>query len=267
MTSDPIIQDREGAVVRVTLNRPHVLNSLDLAMMDALAPLLDQLAGDETVRAVILTGAGAHFMAGGDLRFFKENFLTLEGEARKAVFRELIGRLHQGIVTIARMEKPVIAQVQGSAAGAGLSLMLACDLAIASADSRFTAAYEKIGTTPDGGLTFALPRLVGARKAMEIAMLGETLNAEEALALGLVNKVVPPEALAEETLKIAQRLAAGAARSSAGCKRLIRASFEHDLETQLALERESFAECTLTPDFEEGITAFTEKRTPRFGKA
>ncbi len=139
-------------------------------------------------------------------------------------------------------------------------------MAIASDDSRFTAAYEKVGTSPDGGLTFALPRFVGQRKAMEIALIGETLNAEQALELGLVNRVVPAEALAKETDKIAQRLASGAAQASAGCKRLIRASFENDLETQLALEREAFADCTVTPDFEEGVTAFVEKRSPRFGQ-
>ena len=179
MTSEPILQEREGPVVRVTLNRPDVLNSLDLDMMRAFAPMIEELAADASVRVVILTGAGAHFMAGGDLGFFKESFLAVEGEARQDAFRELIGRLHESIVTIARMEKPVIAQVQGSAAGAGLSLMLACDLAIVADDSLYTAAYEKVGTTPDGGLTFALPRFVGLRKAMEIAMLGETLTAEQ----------------------------------------------------------------------------------------
>lgn len=266
MDADPVLLERQGPLARVTLNRPSSLNALNPELVMALGETLEELAEDRSIRAVILTGAGEHFMAGGDIRHLAQ-FLSEEKETRKALFRQFIDSFHRSVLAMRHMDKPVIAGVRGAAAGAGFSLALACDLVVAASGSRFVVAYGNIGTCPDGGMTFALPRLVGVKKAMEIALLSDGLDAEEAKALGLVNKVVPPERLEEEVAAMAKRLASGAAGAIGHCKRLLSNALEHGLEEQLARERESFAECAASTDFEEGIAAFLEKRPPNFANS
>jgi 2-(1,2-epoxy-1,2-dihydrophenyl)acetyl-CoA isomerase len=172
--------------------------------------------------------------------------------------------LHFGIQALRRMDKPVLAAVHGAVAGAGMSLMLAADLAIASDDTKFTLAYARIGASPDGGSTFLLPRLVGYRKAMELALLPDRFDAEQARSLGLVNWVVPADRLAPESMAIAQRLAAGPTRAYGEAKRLFNQSLANSMESQMEDELQAFARCARSADLAEGVTSFVEKRDPIF---
>jgi len=258
-----VLHDLTEGVATITLNRPKVLNALDTELAISLSDILHQVERDRAVRVVILRGAGAGVMAGGDLKIFS-GMLDREPEQRRAEFRSLIHRFHESVLAIRRMPKPVIAAVHGAVAGAGLSIALACDLTVASDDAYFTLAYCNIGTSPDGGSTFALPRVVGVKKAMEIAMLGDRFDAHTALGFGLLNRVVPAAEFDSEVATFAERLAGGPTVALAHTKRLINNSLEAAVETQLERETESFANCTATQDFPEGITAFIEKRAPRF---
>jgi 2-(1,2-epoxy-1,2-dihydrophenyl)acetyl-CoA isomerase len=232
-------------------------------MMDELVVNAMALAADDSVRCVVVRGAGRHFMAGGDIRTFAAN-LGAPPAQRRQDFTRIVQRVHAAIETIYRMPHPVIAAVHGAVAGFGLSLMCACDLAVAADSSYFTSAYRHIGLTPDGGATYALPRIVGAKKAMEIVLLGERFGVDEALRLGLVNRVVPEAELGAAVGKLAAALAGGPALALRNGKRLINQSLEHSLSMQLDAEAKSFAACSATPDFVEGVEAFLAKRTPRF---
>lgn len=263
MSNDTVLLNIEGGIATLTLNRPQALNALDLAMVDGLRDATERVESDDAVRVVVLRGAGAHFMAGGDIKWFHGLLDTPEAERRKQ-FERLIEAVHSSVIRLRRMPKPVIASVQGAAAGFGLSLMAACDLAVAADDAYFTLAYCHLGTTPDGGSTWSLPRLVGLRQAMEIALLGDRFGAEKALQLGLVNRVVPAAELAAETAKLAARLAAGPTTAYARTKRLINESINRSLTEQLLAEQENFAASALTTDFAEGVRAFVAKRKPDF---
>lgn len=262
--SAPVLVERDGFVATLTLNRPEALNALDPAMMDALVSESAALASDGSVRCVVVRGAGKHFMAGGDIRHFASR-LDLAPEERRRDFSSVIGRLHAAIENFHRMPHPVVASVHGAVAGFGMSLMCACDLALAADDAYFTAAYRHIGLTPDGGLSFALPRLVGSKKAMEILLLGERFGADEALRLGLVNRVVPGPDLARETAVLVAALVAGPVLATRNGKRLLRQSLSQPLSVQLDAEAMSFSACAASSDFVEGVRAFLEKRAPRFG--
>ena len=262
MTS-PLLVERAGSVATLTLNRPDALNALDPAMMDALVRETAGLSIDPNIRCVVIRGAGKHFMAGGDIRHFASQ-LELPPAERQRSFTDLIGRLHAAIEQLHRMPQPVLARVHGAVAGFGLSLMCACDLAIAAQDAYFTSAYRHLGLTPDGGLSYALPRLIGSKKAMEMLLLGERFGAEEALRLGLVNRVVPEAELERATAAMADALAGGPALATRNGKRLLRESLSQSLSEQLAAEAKSFGACAATGDFAEGVRAFLEKRAPRF---
>ena len=261
-----VILQRDGAVARLTLNRPAQLNALDDTLVEALVAATATVAADTSIRAVILAGAGRHFMAGGDIKVFARS-LADEGAARSARFAALITRVHAAVETLARMPQPIVARLHGAVAGFGLSLANACDLAFAGEDAYFASAYLSLGVTPDGGGTWWLPRIVGSRKAAEILLLGERFDASTALSIGLVNRVVPVEALDAAVEEAAQRIAAMPAFAVQNLKRLLRASSQHTLAEQLALEGASFAACTARGDFVEGIGAFLDKRPPRFGDA
>jgi 2-(1,2-epoxy-1,2-dihydrophenyl)acetyl-CoA isomerase len=262
--NDTVLYAVADGVATLTLNRPKVLNALDAAMADGLAEALYAAERDAAVRAVILAGAGGGFMAGGDIRTF-HGWLDTPHEEIGARFEHLIHDFHQTLVLMRRLPKPVIARVHGPVAGAGMSLLMACDLAIAADDAFFTLAYCHLGTSPDGGSTWFLPRLVGLKKAAEIALLGDRFDAVEALRLGLVNAVVPPTQLEERAAALAQRLAAGPATAYGATKRLLQQSGTTSFESQLQAEAEAFAGCAGTDDFAEGVRAFVEKRRPRFG--
>jgi len=260
---DTVLTERDGAVAFVTLNRPQSLNALNFELADALGDAMHALEADPAVRCVVLRGAGGHFMAGGDIDTFAAD-LDADPAERAAGFRHGIHAAHAAVVAMHRMPKPVIASVDGAAAGAGLSFALAADLALLSSRAYLVTGYLQLGTTPDCGLTFTLPRVLGARKTMELLMLSERIDAQTALALGLANRVVPPAELAAETLQLAQRLASGPTRAFGELKRLMRAAARNGLDAQLAAEIESFGACAVSEDFKEGVRAFGAKRPPRF---
>ena len=255
--------DAASGIATITLNRPQALNALDIPMSEGLRAATARVAGDATVRAVVVRGAGDHFMAGGDIKAFHETLDAPPAE-RRAMLERLIGEVHEAVTSIREMEKPVIASVRGAVAGFGFSLMSACDLAIAADSSYFTLAYRHIGTSPDGGSTYALPRLVSAKQAMEIALLGERFNAARALELGLVNRVVPQTELAAATQALALELANGPTIALGNTKRLINESLNRNLAEQLQAEQDSFAACAMTQDFARGVRGFVAKQKPGF---
>jgi len=260
---ESVLLERDGAIATLTLNRPAALNALDLSMMDALVAHVASVADDSTVRVVVLQGAGKHFMAGGDLKTFAAR---LDGDPRERQrdFQQIVDRLHAAIEHVQRMPQPVICALRGAVAGFGLSLAAASDLAVAADDAYFTSAYRQIGLTPDGGGTWALPRIVGLRKALEIYLLSERFDAHEAHRIGLVNKVVDGAALDATVRAIASSIATGPSLALSGVKRLLRESSGRTLSEQLHAEAESFGRCAATDDFAEGIRAFLAKRPPRF---
>ncbi|MCG6876191.1 MAG: enoyl-CoA hydratase/isomerase family protein [Betaproteobacteria bacterium] len=260
---DTVLTEREGAVAIVTLNRPKCLNALNFELADALGDAMHALEADPEVRCVVLRGAGGHFLAGGDIDTFAAD-LDAEPAERAAGFRLGIHAAHAAVIAMRRMPKPVVASVDGAAAGAGLSFALAADLAILSDRAYLATGYLQLGTTPDCGLTFTLPRALGTRKAMELLMLAERIDAQTALALGLANRVVPAGEIDAETRKLARRLAAGPTIAFGQLKQLMRESARNGLDAQLAAEIESFSVCALSEDFKEGVRAFEAKRPPRF---
>lgn len=252
----PLILRREGAIAHLRFNRPQSLNAIDSATAKALLAASEELARDPAVRAVVLSGEGRGFMAGGDLTQMKAD--------PQSIPTQLIDPLHAALRNLASLDAPVIASVHGVVAGAGVSMMLAADLAIAAEGTRFVLAYLNIGASCDGGASFALPRVVGLRKALEIALLNESFDAAEALRLSLVNRVVPAAELEAETTRLANRLASGPTRAIGRMRRLMRRSFASDFAAQLDAEKEAFTASTTTRDFAEGVRAFLEKRAARF---
>ncbi|TSA13442.1 MAG: enoyl-CoA hydratase [Comamonadaceae bacterium] len=259
---ESILLKRDGAIATVTLNRPAALNALSSEMNLELSEVTSELELDESVRCVVIQGAGDHFMAGGDVKGFSE--ATLDPQQRKLALERGITETHSIITRLRRMPKPVIGSVRGAVAGFGMSLMSACDLVIAADNSFFTLAYCHIGASPDGGATYALPRLLGVKLAMEIALLGDRFDAQRALALGLVNRVVALSELDGATSTLATRLAKGPTAVYGRTKRLINESLDHTLAEHLQAEQDSFAASAFGADFAEGVRAFVEKRKPVF---
>lgn len=257
--TDPVLLERHGAVARLTLNRPEKLNVLGADMISGLRAHLADLAADSAVRAILLQGAGKAFMAGGDVGNFHANLPEMPN-----LIKSWAGAFHEVIHDLRSMPKPVLAKVHGAVAGGGLSVMLACDLAIAAEGTKFTLAYANIGTSPDGGSTFFLPRIVGTRRALELALVTDPFDAKRAADLGLVNWVVPDAELETRTMELMNRLAHGPTAAYARTKALIGESFDRTMGEQLDAEVESFSASTKTRDFAEGVTAFVEKRKPRF---
>ena len=257
MTSDsPLLVGRDGDVATVRFNRPGALNAIDVPMANAFLATARELAADKSVRAVLLSGSGKGFMAGGDLAVLQAD--PLQGAA------DLIGPLHEALTVLAGMDAPLVAQVHGVAAGAGLSLMLQADFVLAAEGTRFNLAYVNIGASCDVGASWALPRWVGLRRALEIAMLGDMLDAAAAERMGLVNRVLPADALPEAAMALAQRLANGPTVALGQLRRLMRSSFDRDLSAQLDAESAAFQVCAATDDFRTGVGAFFAREKPQF---
>jgi len=258
-----ILTSSQGAVYEIVLNRPQSLNALNDEMMGEFSSTLEAVTHDPSVRCILLKGAGASFMAGGDVKMFHGELSKSPGELHER-FLQFVGALHPLIEKLASLRVPLVAAVQGAIAGFGVSLTMLCDFVIASDDSYFTLAYIHLGTTPDGSSTWFLPRLVGLRRAKEIALLGERIPAAEAVQLGLAYKVVPRASLDSEAANFAARLAAGPTRAYGNTKALLHASFNRGLREQMDAEVTSFAECASNPDFAEGVKAFVERRKAAF---
>ena len=256
-TASPLLLTAQDAGVRtLTLNRPEVLNGLTDDLLDELAHALGEAAADPEVRAVIITGAGRGFCSGQDLK-------SAGAEGTIDVEKHLREHYLPAIRAVREIEKPVIAAVNGVAAGAGLSLALAADFRIAAGSASFVQAFVRIGLVPDAGSTWFLPRIVGLAKATEMMMLGESLDSDEALRIGLIHRIVPNGDLLQVAGDFAARLARGP-RSVGMIKRLLNHSFENGLEDQFALEERAQAEAVTTADFMEGVTAFLQKRPATF---
>jgi len=254
--AEPVLLRRDGTVAILQLNRPAAFNALDVPTAQAFLAACQRVAEAGDVRAVVLSGAGRSFGVGGDLAAMRDD--------GAGVAAQLIDSLHAAVQILAVLDAPVIASLQGAIAGGSMSLALSADLAIAAEDASFNLAYTRIGASCDLSSSWHLPRLVGLRRAMEIALLSETIDAAEALRLGLVNRVVATARLEDETMILARRLAEGPTLAYGRLKRLLRRSFESELASQLDAEREAFCASTGTGDFAEGVAAFFGRRKPSF---
>jgi len=255
-TAGVVLQPAGPGIVHLVFTRPQAMNAIDVPTARQFRALCEQLAARSDLRVVVLRGEGRAFGAGGDVASMRTD--------AEAVVGELIAEMNAALEFLCGLDAPVIASLHGVVAGGSLSLSLACDLAIAADDTRFNLAYAGLGTCCDLSGTWSLPRIVGLRKALELALLSEPFNAAEAQRLGIVNRIVPAATLQEETDRLAQRLAAGATRAYGQIRRLMRASFEATLPVQLQAEREGFLACTRTQDFQGAVAAFLDKRKPQF---
>ncbi len=261
--SDDIESSVQDGVGTLLFNRPEALNALSPGLVEGLIDATRRFEQDPLVRCVLIRGAGKTFMAGGDIKAFHRS-LTETREAHLAGFERRIVNGHLAIHRLRRMMKPVLVAVQGAAAGFGLSIVAAADLAIAADDAVFSLAYRHIGLTADGGASYFLPRIVGERRALEIALLGERFSARKALEWGLLNWIVSAAELDAEAMKIARKLAEGPTLALGHAKRLFRTSLDTTWEEQSQREAESIAIVAPSDDHLEGVTAFLEKRQPRF---
>jgi 2-(1,2-epoxy-1,2-dihydrophenyl)acetyl-CoA isomerase len=259
MEEAPILVERRDGYRIVTLNRPQRLNAFTEAMHGELKHVLDEIAADETCRALLLTGAGRGFCTGQDLndRLAKPGETVVLGGTLEAYYNPLVRRLRA-------LPFPVVAAVNGVAAGAGANVALACDIVLAARSASFVQSFARIGLIPDSGGTFFLPRLIGAARARALALTAEPLPAEQAEAWGLIWKVTDDNALMPEAEKLCARFATAPTAGLALIKRALDAAWDNDLDAQLDLERELQREASLTPDYAEGVRAFLEKRAPVF---
>lgn len=261
MAYEQITVERDGGVATVTLNRPDKLNALTAVMSDELIDAFTRVREDSDTRAVVVTGAGRGFCAGQDLSEFEAAYRSGQ---RPDIREHLAHSYHRLIPLVVETRKPVIAAVNGVAAGAGVSLAAACDLRIASEDARFTQAFVKIGLVPDSGGTWLLPRVIGHARALELSMTGDVIDAAAALEIGLVNRVIPTAGFDEEVAAYAARLATMPTAAIGETKELLREALGLSLEDALEREAEAQARMGQTDDHLEGVMAFAEKREPRF---
>jgi len=261
--TESVVLERDGAIARIVLNRPDAMNAIGPEMAARLSRIAADVGEDPDVRCVVVASAGPHFMAGGDIRYFADQ-LAQPRERRDEAFAQLIGDVGDAVSRLRDMPKPVVAAVRGAVAGFGFSLMCACDLVVASETTSCKLAYCQLGVSPDGGGSYTLPRLVGVRRAIELAMLDERIDAARARELGLVTRVVDDASLDEAVLDLARRLAAQPTAALGRTKRLFNASLQNGLADQLDAERRSFVAGTNSHDFSEAVAAFVGKRKPVF---
>ncbi|WP_068086745.1 enoyl-CoA hydratase/isomerase family protein [Novosphingobium rosa] len=258
MSDQTVLLRRDGPVAVLTLNRPDAGNTVNMPLALALEQAVDDVLADPALRCVVLTGAGKLFCGGGDIASFAQ-----AADASAFLF-DLASALHRSVSKLAHGGKPLVTLINGPAAGAGLSLALLGDIVLASASAHFTAAYGLVGLTPDGGMSWLLPRLVGLRRAQEIILTNRRIGAQEAQAIGLVTRVVDAEALLEEGMALAHTLATGPTAALGGARDLLAAGFQNDLDSHLALEASRIARAGASDEAREGIAAFLTRRKPQF---
>ena len=254
-----ILFDVQDGVAHITLNRPEVSNVLNSDLAKDLMLAAIRCDEDPLIRAVLITGSGNVFCAGGDLKDFKAH-----SEDLPSYFKEITTYIHAAISRFTRMDPPVVAAVHGAAAGAGMSLACICDIVLAAENTRFIAAYTRAGLTPDCSFTYFLPRIVGLKAALELTLTNRVLSAKEAFDLGIVTRVVPEAELLSEAKALAVQLAAGPTKALGASKRLLHSGWMETLETQMENETQTIARMGHTSDSSEGITAFIEKRAPKY---
>lgn len=257
MTEKTVLVEKKEGIATVAMNRPAALNALNQTMVDELSDALNLLNGDENVRVVVLTGSGRAFCAGGDLSH-------LDSVAGTPAAREFVSQVGGLAAMIRNMPKPVIAKVNGVAAGAGFNLALACDIIVCAQTAKFAQSFAKVGLVPDCGGMYFLPRIVGLNKAKELMFTGDIIDAGTALGLGLVNKVADAEQLDAEVAALAGRLAAAAPLAISLTKQALNDSDHATLAGTLKFEAELQERCLATADYQEGVKAFREKRVPIF---
>lgn len=261
MSYETIQLEMRGSVCVLTLNRPERLNALNVQVGNDFKAAISE-ALDRGARAIVLTGAGRAFCAGGDLREMQE--IAKKDGRVEAFFDEPLRVLNEAILLIRKTPVPFIAAVNGVASGGGCNLALACDLVVAAESAKFNQAFIKIGLTPDCGATFILPRLVGWKRATELLFTGELISAQAAAEMGMINSVSPDDELMNKAMGMAEKLAQAPTAAIAQIKMLLEASAINDYGGQLDLERKTQIESGKTKDFVEGVSAFLEKRPPRF---
>lgn len=256
--SAPLDLTIEDGIAHLHFNRPERMNVLSIDMAEGFAAAVARVLADPTVRVLVWSGAGRNFMAGGDLQGF-----VGPGDPVDFV-RATLDPMHGALQALAESDVITLAAVHGRIAGAGVSLAVMADLTLAAAGSSFTMAYTRIAGSPDCGATWALPRAVGLKRATEIMLLNDPVPADEALRIGLITRIVPADALLENAMALARQLATGPRAAQGSAKRLLAQSLDTDLTSQLGAERTAFLRLAGQPDFREGVSAFLERRTPRF---
>lgn len=254
-----LLFDVRDHIATITINRPEAANSINLEFSKDLLSAILRCDDDPEIRAVVITGKGDLFCAGGDLKEFIN-----QGQHLPYHIKEITTYLHSAISRMIRMDAPVIAGVNGFAVGAGMSLALASDFVLATPSARFSVAYTRVGLTPDGGMSYILPRIIGLKRALELTLTNRVLSAQEALEWGLVNKVVHEKELIAQAEALAAQLALGPPISLGISKRLLHMGWNETLETQMENESQSIAHVSRTLDAKEGMGAFLEKRTPNY---
>ena len=257
MSSSCLLFERDEGVAKLTLNRPEVANAIDVSLARALMEASIACDEDDSIRCVVLTGAGRFFCAGGDLGSFAE-----AGDSISTLLKELTAYLHMAIARFARMQKPFVSAINGPAAGAGLSLAVLGDIALAAKSAHFTPAYPEIGLSPDGGATWLLPRLVGLRRAQDLMLSNKRVGAEEAASIGLITRAIDDQLLASELSALAKRLSRSATTALGKTRNLLLASFGSGLEEQLEAEARAISEASRSIEARERITAFMARRKP-----
>jgi len=254
-----LLFDVRENVAHLTLNRPEAANSINEEMGKDLMHAVLRCDEDPEIRAVLISGAGRMFSGGGDLKDF-----SAKGNQLPYYVKEVTTYLHAAMSRLTRMDAPVVAAVHGAVAGAGMSIAIACDIVVAAETTRFMVAYTRAGLTPDGSSTYFLPRIVGLKRALELTLTNRMFSAQEALQWGLVTRVVPDNELLAQARAIAVQLAAGPTRAYGVSKRLLHSGWAETLETQMENESQAIANSARTADAREGITAFLEKRPPKY---
>ncbi len=259
MSYETVIFELDAGVATLTMNRPQAANALSLTMAKELADLAIRCDEDPGIRAVVITGAGRFFSAGGDISGFHE-----AGDQVGSLVKEMTMHFHAAVSRFNRMDAPVVGAVNGMAAGAGFSFASSCDILIAAESAVFLSTYTASALTPDGSSTYFVPRLVGLRRAMDLMLTNRRLSATEAMEWGMVSRVVPDAEVLTVATELAATLAAGPTKSFGATKRMLHESLSSSLETQMELESRTIADITRTADAREGISAFLEKRPPHF---